>query len=268
MASIGIMLDCNKTCTVIFLSLILMTAGFVLTLMGWFAPPMNNFVLNVRMGGPIALLIGFVFMLCSCLMCAIDQGRCFQCCHKRKNRPMKIKHKKHRTMNDNNPWILRSSKTDDINYTDGESGSNVVDESIIIVNHTAQVKDQKDQYHKGYQLVDTEDKQSDREDILQGKSIMQGNASSNPQQTQRSSKNTTAHFQLSHTPHSYVEGDCYNLKGKSKKHSSVNSHQGLCMPSQCQLTPNKSRRLECDNHSESTIVQSSTDKLTKMEQMF
>ena len=243
-----------------------MTAGFVLTLMGWFAPPMNNFVLSVRkMGGPIALLIGFVFMLCSCLMCAIDQGRCFQCCFKGKNKRMKTKHNKHSTMNDNNPWILRSSKTDDINSTDGESGSNVVDESIIIVNHTAQMKDQKDQYHKGYQLVDTEDNQSDREEILQRNTSMQGSVSSNPQQTQRSSKNTTAHFQLSHTPHSYVEGGYYNIKGKSKKYPSVNSHQGLCIPSQCQLTPNKSKLFNLDNHSDSTIVQSSTDKLTKME---
>ena len=61
-----------------------MTAGFVLTLMGWFAPPMNNFVLNVRTGGPIALLVGFVFMLCSCLMCAVNQGKCCQCCYKTK----------------------------------------------------------------------------------------------------------------------------------------------------------------------------------------
>jgi hypothetical protein len=64
-----------------------MTAGFVLTLMGWFAPPMNAFVLNVRMGGPIALLVGFVFMLCSCLMCAVNQGRCCTCCYPRKTLP-------------------------------------------------------------------------------------------------------------------------------------------------------------------------------------
>ena len=259
MASIGIMLDCNKTCTIIFLSLILMTAGFVLTLMGWFAPPMNNFVLNVRMGGPIALLIGFVFMLCSCLMCAIDQGRCFQCCFKGKNKRTKTRHNKHGKLSDNNPWIRRSSRADDIYYTDGESGSNVVDESIIIVNHTAQLKDQKDQYHKGYQLVETEDKECDREDTLQRATSMQERSSSNPQQTHRSSKNTAAHFQLSHTPHSYVECDYYNLKGKSKKHSSANSHQGLCMPSQCQLTPNKSRLLHLDNQGDSTIVKSSTD---------
>ena len=254
MASIGIMLDCSKTCTVIFLSLILMTAGFVLTLMGWFAPPMNNFVLNVRMGGPIALLILFVFMLCSCLMCAINQGRCFQCCYKDRNKRMKTKHTKHRTVNDNNPWILRSSKTDDIHQTDGESGSNIVDESIIIVNHTAQIKDQKDQYHKGYQLVDTEDKQSDREDILQ-RTSMQGSSRNNRQETQISSKNTTPHFQLSHTPHSYVEGDYYNLKGNSQKLPSANSQQGLCNPPQCPLTPNKTRLHTRDIQSD-IVVQS------------
>ena len=61
-----------------------LVGGFVLTLMGWFAPPMNTFVLNVRMGGPIALLVGFVFMLFSCLMCAVNQGKCCTCCYKTK----------------------------------------------------------------------------------------------------------------------------------------------------------------------------------------
>ena len=75
-------MECGKTCAVIFLSLVLMTAGFVLTLMGWFAPPMNNFVNNVRMGGPIALLIGFLLMLLSCMLCAIDQGKCCHQCHR------------------------------------------------------------------------------------------------------------------------------------------------------------------------------------------
>ena len=75
------MVECGKTCFVIFLGLILMTAGFVLTLTGWFAPPSNNFVLAVRMGGPITLLVGFVFLLCSCLMCSVEQGKCCRCCY-------------------------------------------------------------------------------------------------------------------------------------------------------------------------------------------
>ena len=74
--------ECEKTCVVIFLSLILMTAGFVLTLMGWFAPPMNNFVLNVRMGGSVALLTGFLLMCISCILCSVDQGKCCQQCNK------------------------------------------------------------------------------------------------------------------------------------------------------------------------------------------
>ena len=72
-------MECGETCVVIFLSLILMTADFVLTLMGLFAPTgcMNNFVNNVRMGGPLGLLIGFLLMLLSCILCAIDQGKCY-----------------------------------------------------------------------------------------------------------------------------------------------------------------------------------------------
>ena len=75
--------ECTKTCCVIYISLILMTAGFGLTLMGWFAPPMNHFVLTVRTGGPITLLIGSVLLLCSCFMCAVNQGNCSQCCYHR-----------------------------------------------------------------------------------------------------------------------------------------------------------------------------------------
>ena len=71
--------QCNRTCLLIHLSLMLMTAGFGLTLMGWFAPPLNDFVLNVRKGGPITLLIGTVFLISSCFLCAIEQGNCCTC---------------------------------------------------------------------------------------------------------------------------------------------------------------------------------------------
>ena len=58
-----------------------MTAGLGLTLMGWFAPPMNHFVMTIRTGGPITLLIGSLLLLCSYFMCAVDQGNCCQCCY-------------------------------------------------------------------------------------------------------------------------------------------------------------------------------------------
>ena len=163
MASIGIMLACDKTCTVIFLSLILMTAGFVLTLMGWFAPPMNNFVLNVRMEGPIALLIGAVFMLCSCLMCALDQGKCFQCCYKHRNRIMKNASQLEAERLHSTNWT--TSQIDDLtdDYAGGEPGENRIDHSMVMVNHSAQVDDpfhknkETRKLHKGYQPVASEE---------------------------------------------------------------------------------------------------------------
>ena len=92
---------CTKTCCVIYVSLILMTAGFGLTLMGWFAPPMNHFVLTVRTGGPITLLIGSVLLLFSCFMCAVDQGNCCQCCYDRHRELIGRKPKLHDDHNSN-----------------------------------------------------------------------------------------------------------------------------------------------------------------------
>lgn len=73
-------MECSKTFWVVFVGLILMTAGFFLTMAGWFAPPINQGVYGVRMAGPVALVFGLVLLLCSCLMCAVLQGRCFSHC--------------------------------------------------------------------------------------------------------------------------------------------------------------------------------------------
>ena len=85
-------MDCSKTCVVIFIALIVSTAGFVLTLTGWFAPPLNDFVHYVRLTGPVILLVGFVIMLISCAMCSFVQGRCCECCYKYSDRKYSLDH--------------------------------------------------------------------------------------------------------------------------------------------------------------------------------
>ena len=59
----------------------MMTAGFVLTLAGWFAPPITDTVLRVRMAGPVTLLLGFVLLVFSYILCAIEQQKCSECCY-------------------------------------------------------------------------------------------------------------------------------------------------------------------------------------------
>ena len=58
-----------------------MTAGFVLTLSSWFAPPINSFVHSVRVIGPATLIAGFIFMVLSCLVCAVKKGKCCALCY-------------------------------------------------------------------------------------------------------------------------------------------------------------------------------------------
>ena len=67
--------------TAVFVGLMMMTAGFVLTLAGWFAPPITDTVLRVRMAGPVTLLLGFVLLMFSYILCAIEQQKCSECCY-------------------------------------------------------------------------------------------------------------------------------------------------------------------------------------------
>ncbi len=64
-----------------FLALITMTAGFVLTLAAWFAPPRSDAVLRVRIAGPATLTVGFCILVFSYILCAIEQSRCSNCCY-------------------------------------------------------------------------------------------------------------------------------------------------------------------------------------------
>ena len=76
------MVDCSRTFLLVYIALLMTTAGFVLTLSSWFAPPINRFVYTVRIVGPCALLLGFALLMTSCLVCAMDQGRCCRCCYR------------------------------------------------------------------------------------------------------------------------------------------------------------------------------------------
>ena len=55
--------------------------GFVLTLSGWFAPPITEEVHRVRTAGPLMLLIGAGMMVLSCGMCTFTQKKCCTCCY-------------------------------------------------------------------------------------------------------------------------------------------------------------------------------------------
>ncbi len=90
----GIM-ECSKTGFVVFLSLIMMTAGFVLTIAGWFAPAIKEAVMRVRIAGPATFFVGLGLLLFSCVMCAYQQRRCFVCCYRFSNKKKKKK-KRHR----------------------------------------------------------------------------------------------------------------------------------------------------------------------------
>lgn len=74
-------MSCSKTSVTLFLGLILSTAGFVLTLAGWFAPPINSYVERIRLTGPVILLIGMGLLIISCLLCVYVQGKCCSFCY-------------------------------------------------------------------------------------------------------------------------------------------------------------------------------------------
>lgn len=153
------MVECGKTCVVIFLGLILMTAGFVLTLTGWFAPPMNTFVLTVRMGGPVTLLVGFVLLLCSCMMCSIEQRRCCSCCF------WLFPDDQH---NKAEPQLIDNDDDDDVEKHAVDvccnDGVDERDGAMVVVNEgaeqtqTVQPPPPPSSYPKGYQPLATSDK--------------------------------------------------------------------------------------------------------------
>ena len=61
---------------VMLLGLMVMTAGFFLTMAEWFAPVKNDAVPKVRLTGPLCLGTAFTLLILSCLCCAIEQYNC------------------------------------------------------------------------------------------------------------------------------------------------------------------------------------------------
>ena len=73
---------CSRVFVVVYMGLILATAGFCLTIAGWFTPSTNEniSVHGVRRAGPVLLVLGVVLLIGSCLMCAVAQNRCCDQC--------------------------------------------------------------------------------------------------------------------------------------------------------------------------------------------
>ena len=70
----------------VYISLITITAGFVLTICSWLAPPLNAFVHNVRIIGLVCLGSGGGFLACSCLIGAINHGKCCSFCYRNQSK--------------------------------------------------------------------------------------------------------------------------------------------------------------------------------------
>ena len=91
-------------------------SGFVLTLSGWFAPPISPQVHRVRAAGPILFLVGAVSMAVSCVMCAYNQRKCCPCCYYIQNYTIQLKlNKKPNTAHnhDNYPYFYKNQSAED-----------------------------------------------------------------------------------------------------------------------------------------------------------
>ena len=97
---------------VMLLGLMVMTAGFFLTMAGWFAPVKNDAVLKVRLTGPLCLGTGFALLILSCLCCAIEQNNC-ECDDAKKDGSIEIQ-----DLPQTRPLIVHDlASGDDVNVT-------------------------------------------------------------------------------------------------------------------------------------------------------
>ena len=74
-------MKCPVQFLLVYVSLVAMTAGFVLTLSAWFAPPINKTVLQVRQVGPCVFFGGCSLLLVACVVYAFQQGLCAALCY-------------------------------------------------------------------------------------------------------------------------------------------------------------------------------------------
>lgn len=75
-------MECHPMFCSVYISLIVLTAGFVLTICSWLAPPLTDFVGNVRILGLIGLAVGGFFLSISCIVAALNHGKCCRICYK------------------------------------------------------------------------------------------------------------------------------------------------------------------------------------------
>ena len=65
-------------CALMFVGMMLITIGFVLTLAGWLAPPSNRQANRTRLVGALVMFTGVITNFVACYRCAVAQRRC---CH-------------------------------------------------------------------------------------------------------------------------------------------------------------------------------------------
>ena len=70
----------SKICVMIYLGLGLATAGIVLTLASWFAPPVTTYIARMRVTGPSLFISGCGVLVLTCIACAIKQNDCLPKC--------------------------------------------------------------------------------------------------------------------------------------------------------------------------------------------
>lgn len=129
-------MECSKVCWVIVTSLILMTGGFVLTLAGWFAPPISDSVIRVRMAGPGALLAGAVLLFLSCIMCAYTQRKCCSCCYGVSMKPENGSHSLHHVVDSQaSPLLMQDMREalDRCQVLDGDGGVQSTDHRGVVI---------------------------------------------------------------------------------------------------------------------------------------
>ena len=124
---------CIKSPMVMLLGLMVMTAGFFLTMAGWFAPVKNDAVLKVRLTGPLCLGTGFALLILSCLCCAMEQNNC-ECDDAKKDGSIEIQ-----DLPQTRPLIVHDlASGDDVNTTHESTCNNspaMTRESCLSLEH-------------------------------------------------------------------------------------------------------------------------------------
>lgn len=121
-------MGCPTMFIFVYFSILMLTAGFVLTVCSWLAPPLNNFVYRVRTLGLLSLAIGSLMLGSSWVIGFHNKGRCIkirQCC---------------------NGGVSDNERKMDKNYIGG---------SVIMVNPDARMCDKSIEFSKVFEQRDS-----------------------------------------------------------------------------------------------------------------